>query len=53
MPTAAVGKKFEQIGAALLNLQGEIMQENQDLTALRDFLHPMLINGQIQIKSAP
>lgn len=40
----SVGKTFDKLGA--------IIQENQELTSLRDFLLPMLMNGQVKVGKA-
>lgn len=45
-------KRFcDTINAMLLKIS-EIYKENQELTSLRDFLLPLLMNGQVTIKNA-
>lgn len=52
IPPKPILKKYEQIGNGLMNMQGVITQENQTLASLRDFLLPMLMNGQVKVKGA-
>jgi len=51
VPNAELIVKFNQIISPLLKKQEEIINENQELTSLRDFLLPMLMNGQVTFKS--
>ena len=50
IPPKSILKKYEQAGNELMNMQGVITQENQTLASLRDFLLPMLMNGQVKVK---
>lgn len=52
MPPKTVLDRFEQIISPLFDRQGKIIKENQRLTALRDWLLPMLMNGQVGFKEA-
>lgn len=52
MPTQALLSKF---AAVILNAEQKkslIIKENRDLASLRDFLLPMLMNGQVTFKDA-
>lgn len=51
LPPANVLERYEQIVCPMLDQQGAIVQENQELAALRDFLLPLLMNGQVVINS--
>ena len=42
--------KFETMVAPFFDKQGAIIQENQELASLRDFLLPLLMNGQVGFK---
>lgn len=50
IPNKKVLQKFEDILNPILDKQGIIQKENQELTALRDFLLPLLMNGQVGFK---
>ncbi len=52
IPTASVLNNFTQLVNPLLNQILIKNQENQHLTALRDWLLPMLMNGQVTVKEA-
>ena len=52
IPTASVLNNFTQLVNPLLNQILIKNQENQHLTALRDWLLPMLMNGQVMVKEA-
>ena len=52
IPTAPVLNNFTQLVNPLLNQILIKNQENQHLTALRDWLLPMLMNGQVRVKEA-
>lgn len=52
IPTASVLNNFTQLVNPLLNQILIKNQENQHLTALRDWLLPMLMNGQVTVKQA-
>ena len=45
-------KKFEKILQPLFDNIGELRDENQQLASLRDFLLPMLMNGQVKVGKA-
>lgn len=49
-PDDLVLKNFEQLVNPILNTQGELIRENQELTSFRDFLLPLLMNGQVGFK---
>ncbi len=49
-PIDDVLKKFITFVKPIYNKKSKILQENQQLTSLRDFLLPMLMNGQVKIK---
>ena len=51
VPTNNVLKRFSNIVLPLLERKFSIIKENQELTSLRDFLLPMLMNGQVTFKS--
>ncbi len=42
--------KFEKIGILLFSKIENIKQQNQELAKLRDWLLPMLMNGQVKVK---
>lgn len=42
--------KFEKIGILLFSKIENIKQQNQELAKLRDWLLPMLMNGQVRVK---
>lgn len=50
IPNKKVLQKFEDILNPILDKQGIIQKENQELTSLRDFLLPLLMNGQVGFK---
>lgn len=50
IPNEKVLQKFEDILNPILDKQGIIQKENQELTSLRDFLLPLLMNGQVGFK---
>jgi len=49
-PDINIQKKYSDIIHNLEKKKGIILKENQDLAALRDFLLPMLMNGQVTFK---
>ena len=49
-PPKALCKKFKNIITDIDNKKHKSLQQNQELAALRDWLLPMLMNGQITIK---
>lgn len=50
VPNQSVLEKYEEIGNPLLDKQGEISKENKELAVFRDFLLPLLMNGQVGFK---
>lgn len=49
VPTDSVVEKFYEISSEIFYFIQELLIENQNLTELRDFLLPLLINGQVTI----
>ena len=49
-PPVSILSQYESIVSSLFIKQGEIIEENQELASLRDFLLPMLMNGQVKVK---
>jgi type I restriction enzyme S subunit len=49
-PPSAIEGKFEQLISRLIEKRQSTILENQKLTNLRDWLLPMLMNGQITVK---
>ncbi len=50
VPSVDVLKRFSAIVFPILEKKFSIIKENQELTALRDFLLPLLMNGQVTFK---
>lgn len=50
IPTLDITKKYMSMVSNMLLQQREIIKENQQLQSLRDFLLPMLMNGQVIIE---
>ena len=50
IPTLDITKKYMSIVSNMLLQQRKIIKENQQLQSLRDFLLPMLMNGQVIIE---
>lgn len=50
MPKLEISKKYESKIDALLIERKKCIQENKELASLRNFLLPMLMNGQIKIE---
>lgn len=50
IPPYRVLHKFESIFNDVLDRQGKIHRENQELVSLRDYLLPLLMNGQVGFK---
>jgi type I restriction enzyme S subunit len=50
LPDARVSNKFEEIAAKHYEMIKQNIFQNQQLTQLRDWLLPMLMNGQVSIK---
>ena len=51
VPDYKILREFEVRMRDAFDRQGEIIEENQQLASLRDFLLPMLMNGQVKIKN--
>jgi type I restriction enzyme S subunit len=49
-PNEAILKKFDEITTPMINRIDFIKEENQLLASLRDWLLPMLMNGQVRVK---
>lgn len=49
---ASIVNKFEKIAGQLDKRLEEAERENEELTSLRDFLLPMLMNGQVKVRGA-
>ena len=49
LPDTTIAKRFEQMVAPISQTSKKCEQENRELIALRDWLLPMLMNGQIKI----
>ena len=50
-PNLAIEYSFQI--SPLLKKKADIYDENQQLSSLRDFLLPMLMNGQVKVKCTP
>ena len=48
-PNIEIQKQFENYLIPMYTQQGELEDENQQLASLRDFLLPMLMNGQVKV----
>ncbi|MFW1063173.1 restriction endonuclease subunit S [Vibrio parahaemolyticus] len=51
-PLESIEKKFEVLVTPIVEKRQSLIQQNQNLTELRDWLLPMLMNGQIKLKSS-
>jgi type I restriction enzyme S subunit len=51
-PNRNILKRYQQITSPSFQKQNKIEQENQKLSELRDWLLPMLMNGQVKVKEA-
>ena len=51
VPSVDVLKKFSAIVLPVLEKKFSMIRENQELTSLRDFILPLLMNGQVTIRS--
>lgn len=51
VPTDKILKQFSKIIFPVLERKFTIIKENQELTSLRDFLLPLLMNGQVTFKN--
>lgn len=49
IPDKKILKKFNQIVEPLFDRIGNNLKQNQELSALRDWLLPMLMNGQVKV----
>ena len=49
LPPAELVKKFTEFSSSLSSQQSVLERQNQDLTQLRDWLLPMLMNGQVVV----
>lgn len=49
VPNMAMHKKFNYIVKPLFELKEKNQKENQELSRLRDFLLPLLMNGQVRV----
>ena len=49
MPEKDILKKYQETIASAFEKQNNIETENQKLAELRDWLLPMLMNGQVQV----
>ena len=52
LPQSTVLKRFDDYLSPLFYAMKHIREENQQLASLRDFLLPMLMNGQVKVVSA-
>lgn len=50
IPSKEVINEFDKIGKPLFEEQTKLNEENEELTKLRDYLLPLLMNGQIEVK---
>lgn len=50
LPAFSIAVQFSKTVAEIFSRQDKLEQENQQLTALRDWLLPLLMNGQITVK---
>ncbi|MCQ2588568.1 MAG: restriction endonuclease subunit S, partial [Treponema sp.] len=50
IPPTAILEKFDKISHSCLEKQIKKEKENEELTNLRDYLLPLLMNGQIEVK---
>lgn len=51
LPSDEIIEKYNKVVTPLLNKMQQIICENQELTSLRDFLLPLLMNGQVGFKN--
>ncbi|WP_300369706.1 restriction endonuclease subunit S [Brachyspira sp.] len=52
IPTDNILKKFNKLVYPILTYKISLMQEIQELTSLRDFLLPLLMNGQVEFRES-
>jgi type I restriction enzyme, S subunit len=50
LPSSIIVDGYTQIVSPIFRQQDNLEQENQQLTQLRDWLLPMLMNGQVRVK---
>lgn len=50
VPTQEILKRFAEIENPIIEKKFQIIKENQELVSLRDFLLPLLMNGQVKFK---
>jgi type I restriction enzyme S subunit len=50
LPDCGVSESFEEFAKSIYNLIRQNTLQNQELTALRDWLLPMLMNGQVTVR---
>ncbi len=50
LPESIVRTEFAKLLKPMLSQQDTLEQQNQELTALRDWLLPMLMNGQVSVR---
>ena len=51
IPPVELQNKFADMINGIHSKKSEVLSENQQLTSLRDFLLPMLMNGQVKVKN--
>lgn len=51
LPSDEIIEKYNKVVTPLLNKMQQIICENQELTSLRNFLLPLLMNGQVGFKN--
>ena len=49
IPPLSLQEKFDNIIEDIHKKKSQMLAENRDLTSLRDFLLPMLMNGQVKV----
>ena len=52
LPNKSVEKRFAEKTSCIAKLRETLELENQQLTSLRDFLLPMLMNGQVKVANS-
>ena len=52
LPPVLLQKKYTSLISTIEKKKGDILAENRQLTSLRDFLLPLLMNGQVTIQDA-
>ena len=51
VPDKQVCRQYDHLTKNMMNKRRECIEENQQLSSLRDFLLPMLMNGQVKVGS--